>query len=248
MRVIGIDPAPAKKSTVFDGSFYSFTALELIEYLNAARDRGPTLVCWDAPLTGPMNPMNPGKNQTDFSQRLIEQFFSREATGFKTPPGISVRPYSGCPHWAISRAVLGLPRVGPWDAGASELPFLLLASDSPPDQKGAFVVEVHPAVAAWLWCKTKNEMFPSWEYKKEQGIRERMWYAISPLLPPEAQANIPKNDDQFDALVAYSLGVHWMKRNNTVYLLGSESTGTFLVPFDEDLATAFDKFCKLNSI
>ena len=109
VRVLAVDPAPGKGSTVFDGTAFSMkTGSELRTYLNEPgnRTRG-TLVCWDAPLTGPTNPASAGACPVDFTQRLIEQFFSRAETGFKTPRGISVMPYSGCSHWTISRSLLG---------------------------------------------------------------------------------------------------------------------------------------------
>ena len=119
MQVIAIDPAPKKDSTVFDGAaFLEMDAPQLRRFLQAREHQNPeTLVCWDAPLTGPRDPENAGNVAGDFSQRCIEQFFSRQVTGDKACPGISVRPYSQCPHWTITRSVLGLPRTGPYDNG-----------------------------------------------------------------------------------------------------------------------------------
>jgi hypothetical protein len=244
MIVIAVDPAPAKPSTVFDGVFHSFSCNDLTEFLRSRQNDGLVLVCWDAPLTGPADASTPGSTLSDFSQRTIEQFFSREATGFKTPPGISVRPYSGCPHWAISRAVVGLPRVGPWDVKESDLPFLLLASGSPPDHQGHFIVEVHPAVAAWLWCSPQPRTTASWYYKKDQRVLTEMWKLVRPYMPPEAQAVEPQNDDEFDALVAFALGVHWLKGSGKVSLLGSRPTGSFLLPASTKLSEAFARFCQ----
>ena len=158
VSVISVDPAPSKTSTVCKGTpfedgkhFCEKTPKKLRDLLNGVDPN--TLVCWDAPLTGPQYPDRAGGTDRDFSQRRIDGFFSRGATGFKTPPGISVLPYSSCPHWAITRSLLGLPRTGSWDRGYGELPFRLLpGSDEGRDPRPS-VVEIHPAVAAWLWCR-----------------------------------------------------------------------------------------------
>ena len=126
-QVIAIDPAPSKRSTVFDGEGYShLTDGGLRDYVNLiASERPGTLVCWDVPLTGPADRVRAGSFRYDFTKRSIERFFSIESTGFKTPNGISVLGYRACPHWTISRslrtgACLCLARVvhNATDAGA----------------------------------------------------------------------------------------------------------------------------------
>jgi predicted RNase H-like nuclease len=54
-------------------------------------------------------------------------------------------------------------------------------------------------------------------------------------------ARAPKNDDEFDAYVAYLLGNKWLKRDSVV-LLGTEKTGSFLVPCINGLEKAFKGF------
>ena len=148
--VIAVDPAPGRKSTVFDGTAFSRKGgRELRAYLEEPCNRThETLLCWDAPLTGPGDPASAGTNPCDFTQRRIEQFFSRAETGFKTPKGISVCPYSGCPHWTITRSLLGLPRTGPYDFDFHRLPYHLLPGPDSERAERASVVEIHPAVAA----------------------------------------------------------------------------------------------------
>ena len=126
-RVISIDPAPAKPSTVFDGVCYSRkSASKLRHYLEEIACEGPdTLICWDAPLTGPVNSVRPGSCRYDFTKRPIERFFSLAETGLKAPKGISVLGYGACPHWTISRSLLGLPTVGSYDVPESMLRLLL---------------------------------------------------------------------------------------------------------------------------
>ena len=172
MRVVAIDPAPAKESTMYsaEGGFRSVPASEMRGVLEDLAS--PVLLCWDAPLTGPRSVEEAGSGDGDFSQRRLDSFFARKETGFKTPKGISVLPYAGCPHWTISRSVLGLPRVGPWDADFDRLPFHLLPGNAR-EASGVAVsqltrscaVEIHPAVAAWLWCK-KELRKRSWKRGK----------------------------------------------------------------------------------
>lgn len=171
MEVIAVDAAPGKASTVFDGGeFMELDARGLRGYLGRIRGRGPkALVCWDAPLTGPRNPDDAGV-PGDFTQRLIESFFRDGKTGLKTPDGVSVRGYGGCPHWTITRSLLGLPRLGPYDVGYAGLPFDLLPSARSTGDGRPSVVEIHPGVAAWLWCRDERERDAPWAYKKDPSV------------------------------------------------------------------------------
>ena len=240
MMVIAVDPAPRKPSTIFDGTgLRCLTAVELARFLADRRENDDTLVCWDAPLTGPADPLTVGSASADYSQRIIERFFSTGA--FKTPRGISVMPYCGCPHWAISRALVGLPRVGPWDLPESKLPFSLLSAEAQARTHGPFIVEVHPAVAAWLWCRAERAL-TSWQYKRDSAVRDKMWKVVQKKLPDEAESLQPDDDDEFDALLAYGLGVKWLRGDGSVVLLGSHSEGSFLVPASEALLNSYELF------
>ena len=102
IKVIGIDPAPFKKSTVFDGDkvlsellnkkfksnngFYEFKPHELVCVIkkikeNNKENNNNILICWDAPLTGPdFNNIEECKNnkvkfyEGNFSDRKIEKW------------------------------------------------------------------------------------------------------------------------------------------------------------------------------
>ena len=248
VRVLAIDPAPRRKSTVFDGTdFLKKSGDALRAYLNEpGSPTHETLVCWDAPLTGPANPASAGTSPSDFTQRLIEQFFSRAVTGFKTPKGISVRPYCGCPHWTISRSLLGLPITGPHDHDYPQLPLHLLPGPEGECAGRASIIETHPAVAAWLWCRdTKDE---PWEYKKDVGILEQMWKIILCRTRfPWTGRPTPENDDEFDAAVGYILGSLYVGNRTSaprigqeVIILGNRSTGSFLLPAVEGLSGSWD--------
>jgi hypothetical protein len=248
LKVVGVDPAPTKGLDVFDGQHRRVALNGARSYVSSLGALQDVLICWDAPLTGPPGVTVSGGEASGsaFSQRPIESFFSRADSGFKAPPGISVRGYSGCPHWAQSRSLLGLPRVGPFDVGEASLPFGLLTTDTPPTA-GRHVAEVHPAVALWLWCRTGRGSEASWEYKKSDSVLRELWGlllaipSISPVLS-EGPIEAPHSDDVFDARVAYLLGRLWLNGSRSVVLLGGADQGTFLLPRVAGLEAAFTSF------
>ena len=250
-RVISVDPAPGKQSTVFDGDqFSSKPAHTLRDYLkDIALSSSATLLCWDAPLTGPTNVHEPGHKDGDFTKRPIEKFFSRLETTFKTPKGISVLDYSSCPHWTISRSLLGYPRVGPFDAEESCLPFKLISDPQDFEFSQPSVVEIHPALAAWLWCRDECEPTVGWKYKgqkRAEGNRlSPIWLDFWEIIlrKSEIGENLPEptTDDEFDAGVGYILGRTYsndrMLAERRCEILGDKQNGAFLVPH---LSTLFD--------
>ena len=179
MKVVSVDPAPAKDAIVFNGIFDRVPAPQLPGYCASLATDGDTLLCWDAPLTGPPSPDHENKFSSAYSQRVIERFFSCAVTKFKVPPGITVLPYSGCSHWAITRASVGLPRVGTFDKPLDALPFRLIENASFDHQNGKWIVETHPAVAIWLWCRNSEKEADglSWVYKGRKAARmvDEIW-------------------------------------------------------------------------
>ena len=255
-RVIAIDPAPAKPSTVYDGKEYlSKNPEQLRKYINQISGEGPeTLVCWDAPLTGPTDPDCAGFIRYDFTKRLIERFFSVESTGFKTPKGISVLGYGACPHWTISRSLLGLPRVGSFDTPEGHLPFHLITGPGNRDRQRPGIVEIHPALAAWLWCRDKRARDANWVYKgsgapKPERMRvwKEMWEIILQRANLPEDLRHPRTDDEFDAAVGYTLGALFIRdeagrREPCVAILGNARDGAFLVPYERDLFSAWSNW------
>lgn len=245
IRVVGVDPSPGKLSTLFDGEeFHQFCAKCLCKYLENLEAQ--SLVCWDAPLTGPANPDvvigHYGKTRP-YTQRHIEQFFSTK-DGIKAPKGISVLPYSGCSHWTLSRALLGLPRVGKWDQPLQNLPFELVERNDAKERDWTRprVVEVHPALALFLWSK-RPPHDSSWKYKTDPEVFEEVKNEFRSSVKP-SKLPVPQDDDQLDALVAYVLGKHWLDDNGVV-LLGNKDTGHFLIPSKwgrEDVSKKFLNF------
>lgn len=245
MRVVAIDPAPRGGLTIFDGQDRHVPIREASAYIRDLSREDDVLVCWDAPLTGPSRAaLNGGDGSlpADFTQRPIDSFFSRKSTSFKTPAGISVLPYSGCSHWTITRHLLGLPRVGPWDLGFDALPFELACDQEKRPIRGKWVVEIHPAVAAWLWCRDQW-VLDSWKYKKNTAVREELWRRLVNELPQLFESlEAPLDDDQLDARIGYALGQLWVADSDRVVLLGDLDQWTFLVPAVEGLEAGFRTF------
>ena len=248
-RVVGIDPAPKKAATIYDPANQTNEGWSTVEahnlpgYIRGIADSNDDLlICWDAPLTA-----SQCGYEGCYYERPIEGFF-RSAQGYAAPKGISVRAYAGCPHWAVTRASLGLPRTGDWDRPFCELPFCLCAGGERPAGKGNHIVEVHPAVAIWLWCRDLN--LQSWFYKgkskKAQIVRKILWEAIKRLCGEDIPNRAPKGDDEFDAYVAFLLGSKWLF-NQGVVLLGDAKTGSFLVPASDSLQNAFNSFIAIST-
>jgi uncharacterized protein DUF429 len=243
LSIHGCDVAPAKGADIFDGSeLRHYSVNDLVDY--AAERSSSRLLSWDSPLTGPSDPDGRTLIDGDLTQRPIEQFFSQKGP-YKVPEGISVRPYSGCPHWTISQRVLGLPRIGPYSCSSNQLPFQPLCEQSDleyaVDGHGRFVVEVHPAVALWLWCRETHT--EGWVYKgkKCSANVEALWNVVGQCVPCARDLPKPKNDDQLDALVAWLLAERWVARDGVV-LLGNAKVGSFLLPHIPAMEEAFSTF------
>lgn len=270
MKVVGIDPAPGFGGHVFDGITKGRAERcaheALRERLDLLEREESVLICWDAPLTGPANPEETTGADGAFTQRLIEKFFPRERppgdavqTGkdkqgrWPVPPGISVQGYAGCQHWTITRHMLGLPRVGRWDATWDKLPFNLLTTNPAPKSR-RHVVEVHPALALWLWFREGERQWSGpWNYKKDRNVLLGLWKLLCDEVEPHQDlARIlrnpgePRDDDDLDARVAWLLGELWI-RDAGVSLMGDRKAGAFLVPTLPRLEDDFGQFMSAGS-
>jgi hypothetical protein len=249
-KVIGIDPGMSKASTVCmlnDNNEiviedYNHDRLRNLLDDNAESDE-KVLIAWDAPLTGIGEP-NKSKDYlgNDFTQRKIEQFFSRKEYGYKTPKGISVLGYGGCPHWTITQHMLGYPIMGRHQKQQSELPYQLIHSESDIKTHKKLLVEVRPAVALWMWI---SKTFKTWNYKKDS---ERLQTFVNELFKKESsrvveEIKIPEitTDDQLDAFIAFLLGYFLVNEPVKVMILGNQETGSFLLPFDKKCIDVFEK-------
>lgn len=256
MKVLGVDPAPRFGGHVFDGHYRRVRTTRLAVELCGLRNTQPSLLCWDAPLTGPPEPTETSDRNGVFTKRPVEAFFTQQRWRFRVPDGISVLGYAGCQHWTISRHLLGLPRVGPWDTGWSDLPFELL-TDGPPTGLGNYVVEVHPALALWLWCGFGDDSWPGpWTYKRDTEVLARLWCrlcdrveAFAPdLLETITAPGQPRNDDDFDCRIAWLLGRAWIDNTGEVGILGSRQQGAFLVPEVSGMRRAFEEFSQRDGV
>lgn len=262
--IIGIDPAPSAKGhamvCIKDEQFKideKVTHLGLREKIKDWKGKPAILIGWDAPLTGPNDPDDDKaseSNKGDFTKRPIESCWNHPKEVW-LPKGISVQGYASCQHWTITRNLLGLPRVGKFDKKEKELPFKLLMS-RPENWFGQYVVEVHPALAMYLWIirdKVDSKVC-DYRYKgngskdcssaQRKANRERIvndlfnvWKneeILNSLWPSlkTKDTDCKKSPDVLDALVAAVLVYVWVKDkdHNTVILLGDHVKGSFLLP------------------
>jgi predicted RNase H-like nuclease len=262
---IGIDPAPSNKKhavvkiekgecKIEEKHNHSALRKQIGQWANESH----ILIGWDAPLTGPRVPDddNAGENDGDFTKRDIEKCW--KPPQFDHPPkGISVQGYAGCQHWTITRNLLGLPRVGPYDK--EEIPFRLLTSnEGRGDYSKPSVVEVHPALAMWLWVKGEAPKDFDYRYKgkptrelKSSKIHENRENLVNLLFQVWGRMRIGEGElweslqekkeicqkcpDTFDALVAAVLVYLWANEPSSVTLLGDAAKGSFLLPDRVDL-------------
>lgn len=240
VKVIGVDPAPGKGSTVFDGKTFhdNLNPDKLIGFINELESdtNNHILICWDAPLTGPGD-LKDGR----FTIRPIEKFLKIKL-GMNNKKkedkisGLSIQGYSSCPHWTISRYVFGMPRFGNnnfnrvTECPEDKLPFQMATEST---LKGNSIIEVHPALAMYLWLG---------ELKKYKGREPKesakdLWDELLRLRIPEACkiGDIDKeklNDDRLDSAVAYMLGKVWTTSKD-VELIGDKINGQILVPLNK---------------
>jgi hypothetical protein len=236
--VIGIDPASGSKGCyVFcpeKGLDESLHVPQLRERLHAWSSEN-VLVCWDAPLTGPPKPddVEPGS----LTQRSVETTLSAL---IKALPGVTVRGYSGLTHWTVTRHLLGLPRVGPYDLPEKALPLKLVFGLGDLEPNRGAVVEVHPTPAAWYWMHGVDPSERAWLPYKGNGVsatmrRERvtsMWRQLVEHYASDVTHDLamPRpSDDAFDARIAWLLGRAWL-RGSGVQMWGSRGAGGMLMP------------------
>jgi len=142
-----------------------------------------------------------------------------------------------------------MPRVGIYDADAGQLPFRLESDDAKRPTSGRHIVEVHPAVAIWLWCRWRREANDSCFYKTDPHVRTDVWESLLRVrsvrsVLSRVRAVPPTSDDELDARVAYALGRLWLDEPESVVLLGSADAGAFLVPRVAGIVEAFHAFIK----
>lgn len=238
-KVIGIDPAPVKESTVFDGETIRHLSFENLqkEVDSYRTNYSELLICWDAPLLDTTGIKAPYFKMIE--SKLKQVFYE---SGNKKKPGaegVSVLPFAGCPHWTISRYVLGLPRFSKYDA--ANIPFKLIEEKSELAKISFGVVETHPAVALYYWSNKKLGAYKG----SKQSVISNIWQQVLKH-PHVGMLNInnrvlPKNDDELDAIAAYMLGKLWLQHENVAQLYGNSEVGAMLLPKHKELDNVFYK-------
>ncbi len=223
MKLFGIDPAPAKKSVVFDGErFYSLDVKELKKFL-LQNTTNNTLISWDAPLGDDF--------EASLSYKPIEKILNTKASYIneeKPPRGISTLPFSQCPHWSISQYVLGYPIVNSEIVDRAKLPFHLVQSNDDLSEIKPNLFETHPAYSLWLFTKDKLQSF---EYKKDKTIFFEMVEVLFEKNEVQKYDFVREkliDDDLLDSFVAFLNLELFLEQKAFVY--GNSKKGAMLLP------------------
>jgi hypothetical protein len=251
-RVVGVDPAPANKSTVCFScksglAFRDLKHQELLYFIQSCEEEFKVLVVWDAPLTGPpMLDHSSTKKYSEgyFTKRWIEKYFTNRS-GCKTPTGINTRSFSGLSHWTITKAFTGLPLLGPY-CQKDQLPFNhLVSAKTELSEDKPNIVETHPAVAIYLWLKVTIKLNDSsdWTYKGKSGEKKEIKKTNLELFTTSLKSKIEKmleldfsntsieNDNKLDAFAAWALGCFFTEgKKDEVQILGDSCTGSMILP------------------
>ncbi|MFW5983565.1 MAG: hypothetical protein ACOCQ4_03625 [bacterium] len=224
ISVIGIDPAPRKESTVFDGKNYKNLKLEeLQKYLEKLKStvNEKILICWDAPL---MNEIKENSKELYYFRPIdikLRNIIYKKGVKIKNAEGASVMSFASCPHWTITRYLLGLPRFSKYDCG--NIPFNLITKNAEKSNISKSIVEVHPAVGIYAWLGKLEKYKPN-----KSNVVKEIWNKLKEKNNVFKDIDSPKNDDELDAAIAYALGILWIQ-SDVVKLEGSES-GAMLIP------------------
>lgn len=186
---------------------------------------GPTLLCWDAPLTS-----------AEFQRRSIERQARQWVRDLFPPDTLSrpiIRSAGARPHWIATQRILGLPvHEGMAIRGSLLQPKLLCENRRPSGAKRElYVTEVYPPLAIGLhpaglklpWYRDNLEN--AWNYHLQAA---RLWGLGTEDLPLPPASRLRMHDFT-DAWVAMALGVLWLG-NAGVELAGNRREGAFLLP------------------
>ena len=227
MKILGIDPAPAKESIIFDGKeFFSKKPFELKDFLEEKTKNSPYIIGWDAPLGDDFS--------KSLSQKPIEKILNNKSNYIneqKPPKGISTLPFSTCPHWSISQFTLGYPIVNYEIIDKSKLKYNLVQSKSDISQTKPNVVEVHPAYTMWVWLKDNITEFKYKGSKESKANFKKIVRELFKLKIAKKYKNIEDliiNDDYLDSFVAYLIIEEFLQSRAFIY--GNKESGAMLLP------------------
>ncbi len=208
--IIGIDPAPAKESTAYDGTrFHAIPPQELRTWLEEQqRQAGPSglLVAWDAPLTVDRAYTCPrGNHMVGYYRREFDDVVRRWVAQWSgkrlEEKAVGVGHLAGVPHWVLTCDVLGLPFGTPYASIAR----------GPEDVKpgSVHVVEVHPAVSLAVWWLEFGCWKPMPRYKGAGNEGGEGLETLVRRLRSRSDLEIPdecvESDDKLDAWVAWRM-------------------------------------------
>jgi len=253
MRVLGIDPAPAKDSIIFDGKeFQHFSPKQLKEHIDRlSMQEGSLFIAWDAPLSAAID-----KDNFSLTIRKIERFFNRNgryAKKLHIPEGISTLGFSSCPHWTLSQYLFGYPVINPHFCRNIEFELVMDNEVLINNGVGHYITEIHPALSMWILLKDiiDDPLFStSWKYKGDSSVntKKRSHIIVEYLFSLEfvqdyidvAVVSIA-TDDELDAFVCWLMGRALFENDLRARIYGDRSNGSFLLPYDEKI------YNKLNS-
>ncbi len=234
MKILGIDPAPSKKSIIFDGkNFIEKEPFEVKIYLEDEKKVNQEyLITWDAPLGDDFS--------HSLSQKKIEKILSSKDSYIdeqKPPQGISTLPFSGCSHWTISQYTLGYPIINHDLICHEKLKYHLVKNDMDFSTDRANVIEAHPTFALWVWMldfKNKLGFKNSWRYKGGGENKRRFQKIIELFFELDFVKTYRDikykiiSDDYLDAFVCYLLGKLFLKKRAFIY--HDKNGGYMLLP------------------
>ncbi len=226
MKILGIDPAPAKRSVIFDGErFFEIEPLELKEFLDKIVMKD-TFIGWDAPLGDDFS--------LSLSYKKIERILNRKDSyidGNKPPKGISTLPFSTCPHWSISQYVTGYPIVNSEIIDRSKLKYHLVQSNNDLSENKPNLFETHPAYSIWIFLKDKVNNFKYKGDRNSKNVFKSIKEALFELDSIKEYEFIKKditNDDRLDSFIAYLNVKLFFQKKAFVY--GDRKIGAMLLP------------------
>jgi len=254
MKVLGIDPAPAKDSVVFDGrDFKTFDPRELKEYIDTlSKEEEFLFIAWDVPLSAALD-----DNNFSLTIRKIERFFNRNGRHAKElhiPEGISTLGFSSCPHWTVSQYIFGYPVINPHFQNNIDFELVMDNETLIKSRAGHYITEIHPALSMWILLKNiiDDELFnSSWKYKGDSSMRtkKRSHIIVEHLFALEFVReyidtdNISiTTDDELDAFVCWLMGRALGDNDPRVRIYGDKSNGSFLLPFDEKIYNSLNVY------
>lgn len=221
MKLVGIDPAPKKTSTIWtDDGLERVPAIGMPAFVAQLVDAHAEIVlAWDTPLSFDATICMSDRAVDRVVRRWSKQLVARART---EPKAVSVLTFSKCPHWAITCATLGIPYGTP--------PAGLRLGASPSDGP-KLALEVHPAVAmAMRWEDLRIERpFP--RYKKMPSACADIAAALG--FPDDAG----RDDDALDAYAGFWLASAFVRGEARV--LGDRVSGGYLVP----VGATFEALC-----